>query len=175
MVTFNQSLWYVVQLRPNQQNIANRNLERQGFETFMPEILRDVKTAKGFVQKKQSLFPGYLFVTLRAGEERWHAIASTRGISRIISFAGKRPATVPSQLIASLRERTDQDGLLLPEPRLKPGQSVLVTRGPFADFLATVENSEDDARVWLLLDLLGQHTRVQVPREHVSPNSARVA
>lgn len=166
-----ETRWYVAQLRPNQQRIAARNLTRQGFEAFMPEIIRDVKTVRGFVQKKKSLFPGYLFVAVQRGAERWHSISSTRGVCRLVSFGGRLPAPVPIGLIASLRERTDSDGLLLPEPRLERGQAVVVTRGPFADFLATVERNEDDARVWLLLDLLGQQTRVELPRDHVSMQS----
>lgn len=167
--------WYVAQLRPNQQHIATRNLMRQGFEAFMPEIIRDVKTVRGFVQKKRSLFPGYLFVAVQSGEARWYNISSTRGVCRLVSFGGRLPAPVPADLIASLRERTDPDGLLMPEPRLERGQSVLVTRGPFSDFLATVERNEDDARVWLLLDLLGQQTRVELPRDHVSLHSLKSA
>ena len=172
---FMSSRWFVVQLRPNQHHIAARNLQRQSFETFMPEIVRDVKTVKGFVQKKKPLFPGYLFVSVRSGEERWHSISSTRGVCRLVSFGGRLPAPVPLGLISSLRERTDHEGILMPEPRLEPGQTVLVTRGPFSDFLATVEKNEDDARVWLLLDLLGQQTRVEVSREHVSLQSLKSA
>ena len=36
MVPSNIISWYVVQFKPNSHKIALRNLQRQGFETFLP-------------------------------------------------------------------------------------------------------------------------------------------
>ena len=30
--------WYIAQIKPNSYNSAIRNLERQGFETFLPKM-----------------------------------------------------------------------------------------------------------------------------------------
>ena len=39
--------------------------------------------------------------------------------------------------------------------------------GPFANFVATVEQMASDARVWVLLDIMGKETRVQVDRQQI--------
>jgi transcriptional antiterminator RfaH len=39
--------------------------------------------------------------------------------------------------------------------------------GPFANFIATVEQIASDARVWVLLDFMGNETRVQVDRQQI--------
>jgi transcriptional antiterminator RfaH len=160
--------WYAVQLRPNQYQIAARNLARQHVLTFMPEILRDVRTSKGFVQRRRPLFPGYVFVSFPDATTDWYRVANTRGVSRVVTFGSRQPAPLPRQLLRDLMERTGDDGLLRPLEPLAPGQIVRVTRGPFADFIAQVERVDgDEERVWLLLELLGQYSRVGVSIDNV--------
>lgn len=160
--------WYAVQLRPNQYQIAVRNLARQHVLTFMPEVLRDVRTSKGFVQRRKPLFPGYVFVSFSDALTDWYRVANTRGVSRVVTFGSMQPAPLPRPLLRDLMERTSEDGLLRPVEPLAPGEMVRVTRGPFSDFIAQVERVDgDEERVWLLLELLGQYSRVGVSLEHV--------
>jgi len=84
----------------------------------------------------------------------------------LVSF-DKRPRAVPSALIYDLATRCDADGVLRPAPVLKAGSAVEILSGPFANFVATVETITPDQRVWVLLDLMGQQTRVQVANNHV--------
>jgi transcriptional antiterminator RfaH len=53
----------------------------------------------------------------------------------------------------------------LPPRILKHGDTVEISGGPFAEFVATVEKVEPDQRVWVLLDLMGRTTRVAVNSE----------
>jgi transcriptional antiterminator RfaH len=39
---------------------------------------------------------------------------------------------------------------------------VALTTGPFADFVAEVENIAPDRRVWVLMEIMGGKTRVAV-------------
>ena len=43
-----------------------------------------------------------------------------------------------------------------------------IERGPFADFICTVDDIHDDQRAWVLIDLLQQQTKVEVPLGDVS-------
>ena len=54
--------WYIVQFKPNSHKIALRNLQRQGFETFLPmhEVTR--RTVVKFENVIRPLFAGYMFV-----------------------------------------------------------------------------------------------------------------
>ena len=51
--------------------------------------------------------------------------------------------------------------------KFEAGQSVEMHSGPFANFIATVEQMASDARVWILLDFMGKETRVQVDRQQI--------
>lgn len=63
--------------------------------------------------------------------------------------------------------RCDQEGKLLPPKLLKPGDEVTMTKGPFADVIATIESVTPDRRVWVLMDIMGGQTRVAVQADQL--------
>ena len=62
MAPSNTLSWYIAQFKLNSHKIAVRNLERQGFETFLPmhEVIR--RTAVKFETVIRPLSAGYIFV-----------------------------------------------------------------------------------------------------------------
>lgn len=154
--------WFLAQFKPNSHRIAQRNLERQGFGTFLPLHRETRRKTSRFATDLRPLFPGYVFVAFDACDAQWRAIRSTQGITRLVSF-GEKPALVPAALVDALRGRCGADGCLRDAAQLEIGDSVTVTQGPFAAFAATVETIEPDRRVWVLLDLMGRQIRVAVP------------
>jgi transcriptional antiterminator RfaH len=153
--------WYLAQLKPNSLAIARRNLQRQDFPVFAPQRLETRRTGARFRTEARPLFPGYLFISLDPGTSRWRAVNSTVGVTRIVAFGGK-PAMVPRGLVEQIALGCDADGLILPPDVLAPGDRVVVACGPFAGLLAEVDRSEPDRRIWILLDIMGQKTRIQV-------------
>jgi transcriptional antiterminator RfaH len=153
--------WFLAQLKPNSAVIAQRNLQRQGFQTFLPMGEETFARNGKFVTARRALFPGYIFVGFDAGQGLWRRVNSTQGITRLVAFGGD-PAPVPPDLLAQLMQRCDGMGNLLPPPELTPGDRVTLAKGPFANFIAEIERIAPDQRVWLLLDLMGAPTRVAV-------------
>jgi transcriptional antiterminator RfaH len=72
---------------------------------------------------------------------------------------------VPQGLVEQIALGCDAEGLILPPDMLSAGDQVVVTGGPFAGLLAEVERSEADRRVWILIEIMGQQTRMQVARD----------
>lgn len=160
--------WFLAQMKPNSHGIANRNLTRQGFETFLP-LQEETRRARGrFITRRRPLFPGYIFVALDVKRGGWRAVNSTIGITRLVSLGGA-PTPVPDALVSELMARCDAEGKLLPPRLLQPGDEVTLTKGPFSDFVATVERIAPDRRVWVLMEMMGAQTRVAVDAEHVRP------
>jgi len=160
--------WFLAQLKPNSHQIADRNLRRQGFEVFLP-LAQETRRRRGrFVRQVSPLFPGYIFVAFDPAARGWRAVNSTLGISRLVSI-GDAPAAVPTALVDALRARCDGSGLLQAPSSVVPGDEVKITAGPFADFVATVDQIDPDRRVWLLIDLMGQKTRVSVAEDGLRP------
>ena len=54
--------WYLAQVKPQSSQIAERNLHRHGFETFLPRHNVIGKSSGRFVTQPLPLFPGYIFV-----------------------------------------------------------------------------------------------------------------
>lgn len=158
--------WYLVQLKPHGARIAERNLRRQGFQTFLP--IEEVTTRRRgtFATTRRPLFPGYLFVALDPKTGQWSSINSTSGVARLVSF-GTAPANVPKGLVDSLMSQADADGTLLPQDNLEAGDGVTITRGPFTDFVAQVTALSPDRRVWVLLEVMGRQTHVALTRDHL--------
>lgn len=153
--------WFLAQIKPNCATIANRNLRRQGFDTFLPMEEETRQRSGKFVTTKRPLFPGYIFVAFDANRGHWRSVNSTYGVTKLVSF-GKDPAQVPHELVSELKQRCDESGALLPPQILNPGDQVTLTKGPFAHFVAEVEKIAPDQRVWVLMDVMGGQTRVAV-------------
>lgn len=153
--------WFLAQFKPNSHSIAERNLGRQGFHTFLP-LQEKTRGVRGkFVTRLHPLFPGYLFVAFNIATGGWRSVNSTYGITRLVSL-GKEPTAVPLDLISQLMLRCDREGKLMPPKLLTSGDRVLLNIGPFADYVATIEAIAPDRRIWMLMEFMGRQTRVAV-------------
>ena len=57
-----ETTWFFAQFKPNCHRIAERNLERQGFQSLLP-MQEETRRVRGkFTALMRPLFPGYLFV-----------------------------------------------------------------------------------------------------------------
>lgn len=158
-----ESRWHLAQFKPNCARIAKRNLARQGFETFLPLESRTRVLRGKFVDEIRPFFPGYIFVGTEGAADPMHAIHSTYGISQLVCF-GNRPALVPQALLENLMARCDDNCLMRQDLDLESGGRVRLATGPFASQVGEVVRASSDRRVWLLLDVMGQRTKVSVTR-----------
>lgn len=153
--------WFLAQLKPNCASIADKNLKRQGFRTFLPLEEETHQRNGKFVTTMQPLFPGYIFVAFDVARGLWRSVNSTYGITRLVSF-GKEPTAVPLDLVSQLMLRCDASGKLMPPCIFRPRDEVTLTKGPFTNFVAEVEKIAPDRRVWVLVEIMGGKTRVAV-------------
>ena len=158
--------WYLIQFKPNSHRLAECNLHRQGFKTFLPMQQITRGKASRFTSDLKPLFPGYMFVSVNTVLAPWRTINSTIGVSRLVSFEGT-PKSLPLQLISGLMLRCDASGKLLPPKSLSEGDSVEMLTGPFANFIATVDTIDPSQRIWVLMDFMGQKTRMQVAADQL--------
>ena len=154
--------WFVIQFKPNSHYQAKKNLNRQGFKTFLPLHEITSRKASRFVKSTKPLFPGYMFVSFNKTENKWHKIKNTYGVSRLITFNSSLKS-IPSTFVDNLMKRYDSSGKLKPVVKMKKGDEVKVLDGPFAHFIATVEEYESEQRIWVLMDLMGRKTKIQTP------------
>lgn len=161
--------WYVVQTQPNAERKAVFNLVRQGYQVYLPQYLRRRRHARRVDMVKSPLFPRYMFVDASSAAQRWRAIQSTIGVSRLVC-QGDMPAAVPAGVIQQLREREDDQGFIRLDrrPKFAPGDKVRVQDGVFDSCLGLFEGLTDGERVAILLDLLGRKVRVFIDADMVT-------
>ena len=153
--------WYLAQLKPNCANIAKRNLERQGFASFLPlEAYTKVRGGK-FVAATRPYFPGYIFISICQKSAPWRAIRSTSGIVRLISF-NDTPAKIPQQVMTEILSASDERGIIHHHEDLKPGDQVEITKGSLTGFIGRIDKLTAQNRVWVLIDIMGKETRASV-------------
>jgi transcriptional antiterminator RfaH len=152
--------WYILQHKHNAHHKAVKNLNQQGFKTFLPLYFETLHKANRITKVKKPLFPGYMFIKFDRINCQWGKINNTYGVSRLITFDSNLKC-VPTELIDNLMKRCDFSGVLLPKKIYKSGDKVKVLEGPFANFFATVERYETEQRIWILMDLLGRKTKIQ--------------
>ena len=160
--------WFIVQFKPNSHHQATKNLNQQGFETFLPLSDSTSRRASRFINTAQPLFPGYMFVAFDRANTEWVKINNTYGVSRLITF-NSILKSIPSAIIDNLMKRCDLSDKLLPIKKLIKGDQVKILKGPFADFVATVEKYETDQRIWVLMDLMGRETKIQTHKDALDP------
>ncbi|WP_231702187.1 transcription/translation regulatory transformer protein RfaH [Halopseudomonas litoralis] len=151
--------WYLIQCKPRQEARAEENLRNQHFPCYCPfHTIEKIQHGRRVVTK-QPLFPGYLFINLCKLTDNWHSIRSTRGVLRMVTFAGE-PLAVADEIIENLRTRlasTDS------KPLFEEGGKVTVTEGPFKDLDAVFCKTDGNERAIILLTMLHREHQVRVP------------
>ena len=153
--------WFLLQFKPNSHRLAERNLNRQGFETFLPLLEVTKYKYNRHLSDLRPLFPGYMFVAFDPETGPWRQINSTIGVSKLVSF-GDQPSPIPFDLISGLMARCSSVGKLLPPNQLDKGDAVQLLTGPFTNYIAKVETIDAEQRVWVLMELMGRVMRISV-------------
>ncbi len=157
-----QKHWFVAQVKPRQEKLAICHLERQGFLTHCPLVVRSRIVLKKPAMVRELLFPGYVFVAL-GDKDRWRSINGTIGVSRLVTF-GNEPARVPRGFVERLLCMAEEDGHPMFEKDLQPGDDVRVVGGPFDDLCGSLASIAGSERVVVLLKMLSGETRVTLTR-----------
>jgi len=163
--------WYLVYAKPRQEQVARTNLERQGYETYLP-LSRETRRRRGKAAEIIApLFPRYLFIHLDSQTDDWGPIRSTLGVVSLVRFA-HQPAQVPDDLVATLRVREDPEGLVaVPRDVFKRGGRVRITDGSFMGYEGIFLVPTGRGRVVILLDIMGKLTRATVGTLSIEPAS----
>jgi len=122
--------WYCVRSLYRAESEALEHLTEQGFTAHLPLL---VDRDRRGVRREGPLFPRYLFVSFDVDRDRWRAVASTKGVERIMSSAPEEPLAVPVGRVEELIADGPLD-LAGPDelPPVRRGARVMITSGVFA-------------------------------------------
>jgi transcriptional antiterminator RfaH len=163
--------WYAIYTKPRQEGCASDNLERQGYEVYLPMIKHKKRSRNKWMEIIEPLFPRYLFIHLALFQDSFYSIRSTLGVSKIIQF-GNHPVQVPKAFIDGLRasQGPGQDYIDPNRPLFSIGEELTIIDGPFKGASGIVHNTSGQERVIILLNLLGRENKVRVKTNDVVPS-----
>lgn len=140
------------------------SLRSKGHEVMLP--MREYRDASRHM-KIEPLFGRYLFATPNP-DGQWIGVLSAHGVSGIIRGPNGLPRMVPGHVLAEIRDRAGDDGIIRDPPPARPKKDATyrVVEGSFTSFLGQVTRDTPN-RVWLLLSVLGRSLEIDFPLTHV--------
>ncbi len=162
-----EAKWYVLHTRTGYENVAKENLERvvekNGLENRifdivipMEDVLEEKNGKKILVQRK--LMPTYLFVKMIYGDDIWHRVVGTRGITGFTGPLG-RPLPLPEEEIVAMR--LDRPAKI--DTQIEVGDDVEILDGALNGTIGKVSSVDTDTNtVKVMVELFGRETPVDV-------------
>ena len=147
--------WYLLMTKPRQDEVAQQNLENQGYQVYRPVILKQKKVAGKLLNVPESFFPRYLFIKLCDKTEDWRPIRSTKGVLQMVRF-GTRFTKVPDKVIEELQQRLSEMVEKAPVPLFQKGDKLQVESGAMAGLEVVFNCLDSEKRVVALMHFLGE-------------------
>ena len=154
--------WYLIHSKPRREQIAKEQLEKQGYQTYLPLAYvyrrRHGRSERVFAP----MFPRYLFIYLSDETDDWRPIRSTIGVTNLVRF-GIDAAKVPGDLIELLKIREDEKGIhVFPGKRFTVGDKVRIKEGVFEGYEAIIHAKNPKERVLLLMKVVEKNIKVEI-------------
>ena len=154
--------WYLLHTKPRQEKSALDNLQRQGYECYLPMLSAERLRQRVLSVIDEPLFPRYLFIRLDTclSAKGWGPIRSTKGVSRLVSF-GNEPAKIDDRLVHLLLSQENARRTELRRLFTK-GERVMIVDGAFAGLEAIFQMADGEGRVMLLIELISKLVQLRV-------------
>lgn len=151
--------WYVIYSKANQEKLADEQLARQGYTTYLPLVRVDKFKNNRQHSSVIPLFPRYLFIYLDTTTDNWVPIRSTIGVSNMVKF-GSKHAEVTDKLVEKIKKQETSEGIHEIKYQFQQGDRVRMVDGPLSDLEGIFMANRSEDRVFLLMQMLGKQMRV---------------
>lgn len=161
--------WYLIRTKPRQENLARKNLERQGYGVYLPRLVVPKNRRGKWVEVIEPLFPAYLFVALDPDLKSLAPVRSTSGVTKVVQF-GDVVRPVPHAIISTLKSaETPEDHLhRLARPVFELGDQVEILDGPLMGLEAVFDVQKGADRALILVSVLGRVNQVEIKTSSIS-------
>jgi transcription antitermination factor NusG len=161
-----QPHWYAAYTFPRHEKCVALQLQRRGFDHFLPlhQEVHRWKDRRKIVEL--ALFPGYVFVRMSLKEKL--GVLQTASVARLVSFQG-RPAALPDAEIEALRNGLAVNLRAEPHPYLELGRKVQITGGPMAGATGILVRRKQSFRVVLSIAMIQRSVAVEIDVRDIAP------
>lgn len=160
--------WFIVNTYSGHENRVAKQLDARIKANKMEDQIKEVLVPtqdKIVVSKgkkktvKEKIFPGYVLIQMKLNDDTWHIVRNTEGVTGFVGTR-KRPTPLNKDELKSILAFTK-----VTQPSYQTsfslGDAVKVVEGPFADFIGSIsEINQDKGQVKVLLSVFGRETPV---------------
>ena len=158
--------WYVLHTYSGYENVAKENLEtvavKYGLQDRimdiiipMENVIQEKNGKKKIVQRKT--MPGYLLVKMRYGDDIWHNVTRTRGVTGFTGPKGRPLELTPEEVQRMHLER------ITVEVDIAAGDKVEVIDGPLTGMVGVVESVDpEQSKLKVIVEMFGRETPVDL-------------
>ncbi|TAK36204.1 MAG: transcription termination/antitermination protein NusG [Chloroflexota bacterium] len=162
--------WYVIHTYSGYEAKVKRNLEHRIqsmdmqdkiFQVIVPtEEEIEVKDGQRKTVHKK-VFPGYVLVEMKLTNDSWYVVRNTPGVTGFVG-SGTKPTPLSEDEVNAIIKQMRAEA-----PRVKvgfqKGQTVRIIDGPFAEFMGTVDEiNQEKGKVKVRISLFGRETPVEL-------------
>lgn len=163
--------WYVVQTYSGYENKVRANLEQRiatmGMEDRIFRVLVPVEervyTKDGKTKRiRRKVFPSYVLVEMVLEDQSWYVVRHTPGVTGFVGTGNHPIALTPKEVTEIMAKISREQSKPKVEIAFKPGDTIRVKSGPFANQVGpVVEVIEDKGKVKFSVTVFGRETLVE--------------
>lgn len=163
--------WFIVNTKPKQEFIAEKNLKLLGLEVYLPVYKKTVKKNKEKMDLISPLFSGYLFVRFSI-DQFYHKVKYTRGVKSVL---GNQDYlwTLSHDRISDIRSR-EKDGIVVMKKsaeKFRRGDRIVIDEGDFDGWEGIFyEELPDKNRAVIMLTNVRFSSKLIIPKKYLVLN-----
>jgi transcription antitermination factor NusG len=157
--------WYVLYTRPNAEKRVDLNLQKIGFESYVPlqKELKQWKDRKRWVETP--VFRSYVFI--KSDNKERNRAFKVNGIFRYVSFNGQ-PAKLKEEEIEKIRLLCKSESrITIDFNYLEFGQNVLICEGPLMGLRGILVHIKSSSKIKIYIEGLNCFASILLDTENV--------
>lgn len=167
-----EAKWYVLHTFSGYENVAKENLEivtnkyslqERIFDIVIPmeDVVEDKNGKRKVVSRK--IMPGYIYVKMIYGDDIWHAVTRTRGITGFVGPKGR-----PLPLTEEETRKMHLEKVVVVNVDLAENDKVEVLDGPLNGFVGTVIGVDAQGnKCRVMVEMFGRETPVDLGLDQI--------
>ena len=166
--------WYAIHTYSGYENKVKTHLEARivsmNLKDFIYQVVvpmeNEVEVKNG--QRRtvaRKVYPGYVLVDMVLSPDSWHAVRGTPGVTGFVGGQNEPAPLSDADLQYILRApvKGEEPAKAKPKITFVTGQNVKVIGGPFAEFIGSVSEVDNEKqKVTVLVSFFGRETPVQL-------------
>lgn len=169
-----EKFWYAIHTFSGYENRVKTQIEHrvqlEGLRDKVAQVLIPQKKAIEIKNGKKTevmrnIMPGYVLIEMEADNDVFSLVQKIQGVSSFLGGEYGSPPTALTQLeiddlLGSIEERPDKPKTII---SYQVNDQVKVIEGPFANFVGTVENvDQEKGKLKVMVSIFGRPTSVEL-------------